>query len=865
MFSSNLLADISSFGNDITTLVQRSTLDQTLLTAIRHDLRQVVESHLTSKLDTIMLRLQELVQNDKEITDTSDGAARYDTILYATPGQCVTAASSRSETLIKVSDSAEDQKTLKTRERCICAKSSHLQSRALLTGTWNLSWSNSTMFPHAKSCKYWTPRQEVWTAKLSVFYVNLLVAKALIASIIVSKQAGYFYICPSLTLRNVVKESSPAFASIKEIRDFISSYPNSLEIPYFQRRELEEIISSANRKIPRLFKERVVSPYDVDKQGRTLLHNALLCLSHSGTFLLRNSPTFRELLNTLLDAGAPINEVDVTGFTALDLLLSVANLFAPSDDTPVRPLCQLLVNRGAEMTDASFAQPNIGIFRISIELQNVASLEMWQDAAECGPLSLAILRQNEQDFLRILQSKPSSIKELNRRGQNPMHLAYCWPRGIELLLHAKASHLVHEADSYGYLPIEYSANFKCLDCTWLLLSAGSAFYYGEGPYDNVLFEFCHYSDAGVPNFIVDALREARQQLFDLAKYALPENTWADLNLPNDRLLDDRAADVQKALAEADVEIPRSLMVLQKRHTVYHNPFMPKRSADKLWHAGFRDIDTWNENGYTPLMQTKLSEYAEWLIDHGANVHLQPRFDDDSVRGFTALHSCVWSIGSEMHYYFNPQTSRKAEHDKHFLTHKKVLLNAKPHDACRCACSLNGCTPFTALLKTVDVHNRSHKDPEYRARCRRYPVQLLESANHPASPTGLPTEICEEIMRFEMFEELKLSHTCCSLKYMNAVPKYTLEQVREIHEEEEELLQKHAHLVAEFCREFREQGVTLSSFFENYWERKMAEVLADEEPLTEEEMRRLVEIGVVLEKTTNLAENNSINHEYNGEG
>ena len=825
-------------------------------------MHQIVESRLGSKLDTIMLQLQELVQNDKEINDTSDGAVT--SARHATRSQCVTATSSRSETLIRVSSSSEDQKTLITRQRCICAKASHLQSRALLTGTWNFSWSNSTTFPHAQSCKYWTPYQEVWTAKLSVFYINLLIAKALKASMIVSKQAGYFYICPSLTLRNVVKESSPAFASIKEIGDFLP-FESPSGFRHYDRWEFEETISSANRKILRLFKERVVSPHDVDKQGRTLLHNALLCLSRSEPSFFYSSLAFKELLYTLLDAGAPVNEVDHRGFTALDLLLSVTNTFALYGAKSVRPLCQLLANRGAEITDTSFAQPHIDMFRIGVELQGVASLETWQDAAECGPLSLAILRQNEQDFLRILQSKPSSIKELNRRGQNPMHLAYCWPRGIELLLRAKATHLVHQADSYGCLPIEYSAHFRFPDCIRHLLSAGSAFYYGELSSQNVLSKFCDYRDTGLPNFIVDTLQEARQQLFDLAKSSLPENTWADLRIQNDWVLDDRAADVQKALVEADVEIPTSLKVAQQRHTVYHNRSMAKNSADKLWHAGFRDIDTLDESGHTPLMHIATSCYAEWLIDHGADVHRQFPSKVYSVRGFTALHSCTWPIGWEMHNLCEGPTSPEAGVNKSVLTHKKVLLKANPRDACLCACSLDGCTPFTVLLKTINHRDEYKIDSEYRTRYRRHVIQLLEAASHPASPGDLPQEICEDIIRFEMFEELQLSHTCCNVTYGNAYPRYDiLKQVREIRDEEEELLRKHEHLVAEFCGKFREQGGTLSSFFKNYWEREMAEVLADEKPLSEEEMGKLIEIGVVLKKT-NLAENNPINDEYNGEG
>jgi hypothetical protein len=87
----------------------------------------------------------------------------------------------------------------------------------------------------------------------------------------------------------------------------------------------------------------------------------------------------------------------------------------------------------------------------------------------------------------------------------------------------------------------------------------------------------------------------------------------------------------------------------------------------------------------------------------------------------------------------------------------------------------------------------------------------------------------------------------------AYRRYTPKDVREIHEDWEELLSKHENLVSEFCHKFQELGGTLMSFLKGYWQTRMEEVLKEEKPLDEEGIRRLREIGVVLKEVSEEAE------------
>ncbi|KAK0511950.1 hypothetical protein JMJ35_005078 [Cladonia borealis] len=829
----NLLTDVAKFKGDISTLVRQSAVARTLFSAARQDVREM-EHGLNSRLDSVILQLQRMSQESRKMSGTTTRAR--------IPYTWATSDQSSEEILphvekVGTADAGERQKTLMEVRRCNCAKILRRQTKSLWTSTWSISWSGSGTSHHLKSCQYWNPYQEVWTTKLSVSHVNLLAAMALSASIRISKQAGIFSISPSLSLRGVVNESSPAFALFKDLERI---YPTDRSMAI-----IEKQTSMLTRNVLRLLKEGTVSPYEVDENGRTLLHNALSCANIR--YAKDEVPAFQELILTLLDAGVPINEVDLAGETAFDYLISGCFSFHPRKSKK-NSVCEFLTTKGAEMSEVPFISPSDSI-QISIELQNVAMLEPWQDVNQCGPLSSAILRESEQDVIRILRAKPSSIRELARRQQNPMHFACCWPRGIQLLLDAGANYLVHQADVCGGLPIRYSTQFCCLEAVQLLLTAGSALSSpgwmerSEEVLDTI------FSLDTIPSFHLSTLQERRRKLFELAKLTLPAEVWADLDVPTDRLLDGRAAEIQRILIDADIEIPKSISVPRRRGTVYH-AHITVNHADQLWDAGFRDIDDCDESGHTPItaiyMYPRL-EYAQWLLNHGADLEREIRYvhddndeDREPVAGLTALHYVACHLGT-----------RIMSIDKPSLSLEELLVENDSRDDCHCACSASGCTPFTTLLKGINWEARRDTS-ERRSKHRSFLVSYLESPGHPASSAPMLSKIVEKVIRFETFEALQLSHTCCDFLQddtgANAIcRRYTPEDAREVHEEWEELLSKHEDLVSEFYLMFQELGGNLTSFLFGYWQTRMDEVLKEEKPYDEEGTSKLREIGVVLEE------------------
>ena len=818
-----------------------------------------MEFALNGRLDSVTLQLQKMPEGSREISGTI-ASARI-------PNSWATSDLSFETLLPPVKEvenggSAERHKTLTEPRRCNCAKILRRQAKSFWASTWSVSWSKSATSCHLKTCQYWYPSQEVWTTKLSVSYVNSLAAMALSTSIVISKGAGKCYqISPSLTLRGVVNGSSPAFALLKDLRKIYSD----TDLHYLDvMSKLNKRTSLLTRSVRRLLKEGTVSPHEVDENGRTLLHYALSC--NQFPYMLDKIPAFGELVHTLLDAHVAINEVDLAGQTAFDYLISNLDWYIPCKGER-NLIGELLANNGAEMSEV-FLKKSASMFKMSVEMHSINMLEPWQDATECGPLSLAILRESEQDVIRILRAKPSSINELNRRKLNPLHLANCWPRGIQLLLDAGANYLVHQADICGGLPITYSIHFRCFDAIELLVNAGSAF---SSPawicdWEEVLHILEREDE--IPIFLLSTLQERRRKLLDLAKLTLPAEVWADLDVPTDRLLDGRAAEIQRVLIDADIEIPESISVRWTPGAVYHGPIRSAKQADQLWDAGFRDIDSPNDLGRTPIMVTDCHaklEYDQWLLDHGADLHGEiPSVHHNEcgkghrITGLTKIHYVARNLGWNGRLLITSKVdSAPRVVNGPLINFEGLLTQTGCLDDCHCACSSGGCAPFTVLLKTLNKSpNLYLKDPEEPSECRRLLLQQLESPGHPASSAPMLSNIIEKVIRFETFEALQLTHTCCEFGLYSPSRRYTPEEVQEIHEEWEELLSKHEDLVSEFCHKFQELGGTLTSFLEGYWQTRMDEVLKEEKPYSEEEIRKLREMGVVLEEVPDETDDKS---------
>ena len=488
-----------------------------------------------------------------------------------------------------------------------------------------------------------------------------------------------------------------------------------------------------------------------------------------------------------------------------------------------------------------------------------------------GPLCVAVARKSETEVLRILTSNPDAILEENDRGQSLLHLSCNWPHGMSLLLQLGGTKIINRPDNLNLLPLYYACTVGCVETVRLLLEADSAFfstgvfsYHGDG--DVLQRAVACHADTLLP-LLIPALVNRRNRLQQLAFEHLPEHLYNSLGICPDRILDKQAYQTYMALADNGVLVPTSLTYSNRIQTVYHNSLTP-RSAEMLYEAGFLDIDEPDFQRVTPLMYFNIWArgeyilYLPWLLGKGAHIDcILPRLKAGDSKCMI-VHQLAWRLGmSFFDMHFRQQSGQSLNQDvalSKFRLYPAQLRNVlaeilvKPvFDECVCSCSNNGCCPVTKFLLASSIWTRDSKCNVQQVRLW-FTDWILGYVEKVEGCNPAPDWLLAEIIRFETFSKLGLTHTCrdMQLLYWDARPYYeclTREDIKEIREEERLMIAQLDDLVVEFVAKYTELGVSLLEFFEGYWEDRMEEVLDESGPVDEEEVRRLTELGVVLEE------------------
>lgn len=95
-------------------------------------------------------------------------------------------------------------------------------------------------------------------------------AGALEASISITRGAGGLSISPNLRCARLVSRDSPAFKLVDHL------YPEFYVMSPKYMGELEALLDTSIHGLALLFRDGKASPYDVDLEGRTLLHVRVL-------------------------------------------------------------------------------------------------------------------------------------------------------------------------------------------------------------------------------------------------------------------------------------------------------------------------------------------------------------------------------------------------------------------------------------------------------------------------------------------------------------------------------------------------------------------------------------------------------------
>ena len=457
---------------------------------------------------------------------------------------------------------------------------------------------------------------------------------------------------------------------------------------------------------------------------------------------------------------------------------------------------------------------------------------------------MALIRRSEKDVRRILANVPSALTERNVVGQTPLHISYGWPLGMKLLLDAGAQDIIDCMDNFEAPAFVYASEFHCLESLELLLEAECSFFplYSsrEQSRDSFGFDFAlHLGSQDIGKRLVQSLTDRRERLKALALENLPFKEAVKFNLCSNTILDEKSYDVYAALQASAVNVPESLAVPSMQTCVYHMCRLSPEWAEQLYERGFHAIDAFDGLGLTPLMNCDSNDLGLecWLLSHGADLYATPNASQrsDMDPDATAAHYLGSKLGDLFRYHTFP--GRRSKLDPKARDLAKLLCSIFKPDTCSCGCSSRGCHPATMMFKGFGCRLNTHRNIKHLSLIGQimHHIPLLDEAR-----CWLPGEA----IRFFTFDALGIRHTCCYLGEIGFWQEEE-EEREELREEDRFRLQLLEELVAEFEEKYTELEVGLVEFFEGYWLQRMTEVLNEPAQADEEDIRRLKDIGIVL--------------------
>ena len=367
------------------------------------------------------------------------------------------------------------------------------------------------------------------------------------------------------------------------------------------------------------------------------------------------------------------------------------------------------------------------------------------------------------------------------------------------------------------------------------------------------------------------LANRRRKLYETLVNAPITETLDPGRIRSDRLLDEHAQWAEGILKSYGVSLSQASTLLPSLRTVYHAAFLSVSVAERLWQAGFRDVDVRDEYGYRPLtnnarfctMDLEI-ELIAWFIDKGASISVplacldspSEWTPDISSRGERrAVHCVAATVGTAGRYEY---LRKKYGYEEFCQWHRnrcdrldtksrqctERIFAASWRDTCYCACSLGGCLASTVFLKQwrhfpTKTHKRRLEGTEYL-------IKFLD-CEFAQSKDEYECWLADEIIRFNTFDFLQLRHTCC--KYIthwgnkSAFIDLDPEDVDEIRDEESESIELLEELMKEFQQERGEQDVL--KFLEGYWATRMREVHRARGKV---DLEKTTEMGVVWSDT-----------------
>ena len=313
-------------------------------------------------------------------------------------------------------------------------------------------------------------------------------------------------------------------------------------------------------------------------------------------------------------------------------------------------------------------------------------------------------------------------------------------------------------------------------------------------------------------------------------------------------------------------------------TAYHYFSGSTEIAERLWKAGFRDVNGRDSVGRTPLIVRPLHspsrdwwdvclidfslmqwlEFVTCILSKGANLYARQDVafikgqcgtkipQDWQMLSTSAISFVAWKLGvaiavqemKRVPLQIKPipvlprdTLSRNTEQ-----TLRSIVSDSTPDD-CTCSCSEFGCTARSLIIRS---YTRPTRMDTYLYRIRQYRIRDYgETIKRLAQFTDADAHSGSyEALRLLTFQELGLTHTCCDLRCKagrDAHPGFCMlfgiedqDNIHEIRANESAGLSQLEELLTEFELKMDELDVSFPDFLTDYWGPRMKQVVDENE-------------------------------------
>ncbi|KAH6632437.1 hypothetical protein F5144DRAFT_489559 [Chaetomium tenue] len=768
---------------------------------------------------------------------------------------------------------------------CRCRPRRHIRRN-------NFAWSSlvlsveTTVQGHLPGCPLGQAAGTNRSKMLNLRYTGLwrILNSAVQLSFGMTRGAGGWSISPSFTYYPTVDaKTAPAFRILTLLRSAMRFIAYKDPGPRTPTR-LEELVARALVKLVTLFQTGKASPLAVDSENQSLVHYA--------AEMADASPSTPIYMLTFLSA-APVHWI----WRASGIIRQ-----SDPDIMPVSSEETLSDGPGAcwweQQSGDCYASTLLDLLKSSTEIAEgilvlcVSNVRLLSPPAYgCGPLSLAILANNDEEVERLLDNYPATVNERNLSGQSPLHLAADKPSYLRLLVRTAGRALLEATDNAGVSALIFALNLsgwvcrektsrrmcrqcECAECFMILIKEGNC----AVPVHYSLQSFLKGASQQCRLQYARALKLRRDELKQLSLEILPADEAAKLGLHREGVLDYFAPSAVLSLERRGVRIPGALDIERDLRSLYQLLDHPS-DANLFFRVGFRDTNIWGDSVFrNKLSHTGIDDdYLRWLGEHGSEALFDMNGD---ISGTSATFVGIAEV--LYHFSFDNIEEREAVWLRGL---NRAALRAEMADDCHCKCSPGGCTPLTFILHVADLNNTS-TPPFERMRVEstidnwvRYMMDF---------PTHLEEKHHLAALRYFTFKCLNIPHTCCRRQVTEGAWLGEEEQETDEVEDEhdvDEVEEEYAHcllLLEELLVEFEPELTTALQasdpvedwdledtgpvgFWRVTWVNHMKQVVGElcGNELSDDERRAAEEVGVVWDRPTPPEEGQLDNVVWNG--